>query len=369
MNQDDINLSMFFLVSQGRMSPETIDAQMLPSWLQTALKVMRYQLDRGAATPLNLKDTWTIAKTQYDAGEEVKIFLQTLDKHECSDEVQQVIAESSVLRRLITKASEQLQQGSYNLEYLRRLLEIKGNSEKYCYTLKEIAEAEKKQPDRMIPTRIPQLDRVIGGLKPELVLLCARPKQGKSTFFFNLIVRNPDRRIVYVSITDYDRFDVLNEISAIDNKAVSRENLWIYDYTGYAAAMNDIETAFRERQPEILIVDRSEEMAKKDAKEEERAKLKGIAISLRRLAKKYQCPVLTDGQLAESAEKAMAGGRMLTFSHMAEDKTGRAAMLDLFAGLHRHREGVDLCVNGRRKGLPQRITIPTDPVGRYLNYE
>lgn len=367
MNPNEINTTLFHLIKEGRLSPDVVDPVLLPTWLVSALEAMKLQIQRGASFPLKLRDTWTIASTQFDGKEECELFLKSLVKHEVSPEVSQTVAEGLVLRRLQTKVSEQLTSGKYDTEYLRKLLDIKGDKQKYSFKVQDITATEHDNDKRIIPTNIGPLDACIGGMKAELLYLCARPKQGKSNFFFNLINRQVEhRKVVYVTIADYDRFDVWELLKNVNPDIVKSSNLTIVDFTSFGATIADVNDVFETEKPELMIIDRSEELQPPRKADTKRFELKETALALRRMAKRYHCPVWTDGQLSESGEVAIHRGRRLNYSHLAEDKTGRAAVLDLFMGLQRDRDSVKLSIVGRRPGLPARVEIATDPAGRFL---
>lgn len=227
-----------------------------------------------------------------------------------------------------------------------------------------------------VHTGIEAIDRLITGLGSELVIVSARPKSGKSTFLINLVCRQAiDTKVLYMTVADYGYDEICSIIQQINPATLGHNNLFIVDFTRFAATVSDVEAAIKEVQPDLCIVDRAEKLSpiggKKGARREERSEVGEIFDVLRTFAKKYDCPVVVDAQYSGTGEEfARKYGRM-TSEFMSEDRTKRQAVMDLWIGLRRQPEGdgwkVQLFLEGRRQGsrLPASVEIHTNSVGRY----
>lgn len=352
------------LLLAGKLPMEAVEPNLFPSHLGAVLKAVSFAIQRGDSFPLKPGQVWKIAQVRFNAGTEVHEFLKDVDSLETTPAVLESVCHNLLLRKLSALTTEQLATGEVDFDRLRKLLNVTDSKTEYIFN---VHKPKQEVRDFILKTGIPALDRVIGGLNNELAIVAARPKHGKSNFFFNVIANNPNSRIVYITIADYGYDEVCANLEDIDPAICERDNLKIVDYTPFAATVNDVESAVADVRPAMVIVDRSEKLTPLRRRKEQRLEFADITDALRRIAKKYLCPILTDAQLSDGGNEALRQGRPATgYNRMAEDRTQRAAILDLFFGLYRGKTSVWITVQGRRKGLPQEVEIPTDTEGRYL---
>lgn len=289
-------------------------------------------------------------------------FLKGIDGLQTTTGVLESVCHNLVLRKAASLITDQLATGQVDLESIKKLLNVTVDRTEHTFKVCDIIEVKEAY---LCQTGILPIDVAIGGLNAEFCVVAARPKSGKSNFFFNLIHRNPECRITYITVADYGKSDVVKNLKDIDPAIIRRTNLTIVDFNGFSATVSDVEAAIADTKPEMVVVDRSEKLMPLRRRKDQRMEFADIGDALRRMAKKYGCPVWTDAQLSATLEKG--GGRPdVSYGRMAEDKTQRAAVLDLYFGLHRGRSCTWMTIQGRRKGLPQEIEIQTDPDGRYL---
>ena len=325
-------------------------------------------LSRGEEPPIGTKAIKDLAKVKYKINKDVQEFLDQLSGYKPSAAILETVHNSLVVRRLSQLCMEQLSTGEFNLDALSAPLNL-GGTVVDRYIQKPTAPKEGIDSTYKLGTNIPQVDKIIKGLNDELVVVSARFKHGKSNFFINLVHRTPKVRTLYVTVMDYGYDDLCNAFCRLDPGIVKRANLFIADFNSISARVSDIEGAIRTIKPQLVIVDRAEEMSVPGKFQEVRHSIKAIFKQLRGLAKKYKCTVFTDRQLSETGEaNAKKGGSFFVSpSDMAEDRTGTGAVLDLFFGLYRKERISYLSIFGRRPRLPAQCTIKTDQDGRYLD--
>lgn len=366
---------MFVLLARGQIPPEACAAEYKPPPVESAFRAAYHVMRKGAEFPLDLTVVGKIAIAQYQGTDDTLQFLEEAGTAQ-SGVVLESVQQSMVLRHLQDLVTEQLGTGQFDFDRLRQLLDVPVDKSDHVALVSSPSEDEFVTDFLVIPQWPRKILRYFGGFKDELVYVAARPKHGKSTFFANLIWATPQYRTVYVTVADYGRKDFEKILYRTDPAIVNRDNLWIVDYTAAAVGVRDVEGVVQELKPELVIVDRSEKMYPLGKVQRGTGGydpgLVDIADGLRRLAKRYTVPVLTDSQLADrelrqdGVYETMDDHR-ITFSRMAADRTGRAAILDLFLGLHRVDHGVYISVEGRRQGypLPGIVHVVTDDFGRY----
>jgi len=351
-----------YLLLQGRLPMRAVDTVLLPPHLKPLLQAIEFAMQQGDPFPLKPVHVWKIAQAQFHAQPPARDFLKALDNLQTTTGVLESVCHNLVLRKASSLITDQLSTGQVDLESIKKLLNVVADRTEHTFKICDIVEA---QEEYLSKTNIFAIDEVIGGLNAEFCVVAARPKAGKSNFFFNLIHRNAEKRITYVTVADYGKSDVVKNLKDIDRAIVQRTNLTIVDFNGFSATVNDVESAIADTKPDIAIVDRSEKLTPLRRRKDQRMEFADIGDALRRIAKKYICPVWTDAQLSATHEKE-AGRPDVSYGRMAEDKTQRAAILDLYFGLHRGKTCTWMTIQGRRKGLPQEIEIQTDTDGRYL---
>ncbi len=363
-----MDLPIFYLLMQGQLAPSSLDEVAISPQLLPVYNTIKYMLARGEPTPLALQTLRDIAKTKYKINKTVKDFLDQLGAYVPSASLLEATHNGLVVKRVSQLAMEQLSSGEFNLDALAAPLAT-GGTVVDKYIQKPSAPVEGVDSTYKYKTNIPQLDKIIRGLNDELVVVSARFKHGKSNFFLNLVHRNPDMRILYITVMDYSHDDLCNALCRLDPHIVTRSNLFIADFNSISARVSDIDAAIRTTKPQMVIVDRAEEMVVSGKFTEVRHSIKAIFKQLRGLAKRHNCVLFTDRQLSESGEaNAQKGGQFLVSpSDMAEDRTGTGAVLDLFFGLYRKDRVSYVSVFGRRPRLPAQCIIKTDPEGRYLD--
>lgn len=355
---------IFYLVLNGKLPVAAVDQTLLPPWSAAIFRAVEYLGSRGHLPPYPLKDVQKLAIHRFRASKEAVEFLKEFKSYTPIQATLESIQQQLLLQRVVQRATEQLATGGYDLLEISRLLDASSPVEECIKPVKPVRVEEKTY---LLKTGISTLDDVIGGVNAELVIVSARPKAGKSNFFWNVIQRNPDVKTVYITVADYDYTDLCELLTILDPAITERKNLWIADLTMFSATVLDVENVIQSLRPECVIVDRAEKLTPLRKRKEARQELGEIFDTLRRFAKKYSVPVFVDSQLSASGTEYEQKKEITSPDYMAEDRTNRYAILDLFIGLRRKSHGVVLTLYGRRKGLPRTVEIPTDLVGRYLD--
>lgn len=187
-----------------------------------------------------------------------------------------------------------------------------------------------------------------------------------SNFMVNLVCLSPAKTFLYVTVADYGYDDLCQVMADCVPSVVKRTNVHIADFTSFGATVVDVETVIREVKPDIVIVDRAEKLVPLVKAREPRWELAKIFETLRQYAKRYHVPVFVDAQQSDAGSEWTRKTDQVSPDSMAEDKTGRFAMLDLFIGLQRKAHVVKLHIVGRRKSLPADVEVQTNAMGRYL---
>lgn len=187
-----------------------------------------------------------------------------------------------------------------------------------------------------------------------------------SNFFINLVDKSPNKAFLYVVICDYGYASLCQAMYDCNPAILKRKNVWIADFNSFAATAIDVESVIREYKPDVVIVDRAEEMPSLAKNKDERQDLKIIFKAMRQLAKKYKVPLFVDAQQSDTGEQFMKQNNFVSPDYMAGDRTGRLATLDLFFGLQRRGSTTKIHLFGRRKSLPSNVEVRTNNMGRYL---
>ena len=342
---------------------------MLPNSLTPVYRAFEFTLSKPHIFPLEVSEVAAIASSRFHAKDVAKDLLKDLAKYKPSDAKIESVQQSILLRRIADRVSDQLASGKYNLTEI-------GNYANHVSSfgasalVRNVAPVEqvKKEVSKInYITGIDAIDTVLGGIQDELIVVSARPKNGKSNFFINLIQRAPKKKFLYVVICDYGFASLCQAMYDCDPHILDRgEMVKIADFNSFTATAVDVDSAVTEYKPDVVIVDRAEEMPSLVKNKDERQDLKIIFKAMRQLAKKHHIPVFVDAQQSEAGEQFMKQYGWVSPDHMAGDRTGRLATLDLFLGLQRKQGHTKIHMFGRRKTLPANIEVKTNPMGRYL---
>lgn len=360
------HLDMFYLLTQGRLPLAAVDPTVLPNSLTPVYRAFEYIMSKPHAFPLSVDDVAAIAKSRFHIKDSAAELLKALSVYTPSAAKVESVQQSILLRRIADRVSEQLASGKYNLSELGALSSHVTSLGASALVRQVGSPDEIEQSSVSYLTGIPQIDELVGPVHDELVVVSARPKNGKSNFFVNLVCLSPKRSFLYITVLDYGYNDLCQVLADCEPSAVKRKNVYIADFTSFAATVVDVEAVVREVQPDVVIVDRAEELAPLAKARERRWEVKSIFDSLRRMAKKYKVPVFVDAQQSKEGGVSARSDGVVSPDNMAEDTTGRLAVLDLFFGLRRANNTVKLHIFGRRKSLPGNVELRTNNMGRYL---
>lgn len=360
-------LDLFYLLSIGRLPLSAVDPAQLPNMLTPVYRAFEYVLSKPHVLPLNVREVEKVARTRFHAkADAVELFGQLHHYRPAASTIESV-QQSLLLRKIQETVSAQLATGKYNLteisQYTSAVVSFGAAS-----LVRPVAAPTSLSEVGQVKylTGIGPLDAVLHGVHDELVIVCARPKNGKSNFLVNLVCLSPKKSFLYVTVADYGYAELCQVMYECDPAVTKRKNVHIADFTMFGATVVDVESVIREVVPDVVIVDRAEELAPITKAREQRWEVKAIFKTLRQLAKKYKVPLFVDAQQSEAGAQHMKQTGEVSPDFMAEDKTGRLATLDLFIGLQRRAGKVKLSVHGRRKSLPAQVEVRTSPVGRFL---
>lgn len=359
-------LDMFYLLAQGRLPLSAIDPTLLSNSLQSVYRAFEYMLSKPHTLPLSIDDVIGVAESRFHAKDMAKELLKLLSKYVPSAARVESVQQSMLLRKIADSVSVQLASGKYNLQEIGTLTSHVTSFGASTLVKPVTSPSEVHKSEVNYITGISAFDEVVGPVHDELVVVSARPKNGKSNFFVNLVCLSPKRSFLYITVADYGYNDLCQVLYDCDPSVVKRKNVHIADFTAFGATVVDVETVIRETKPEIVIVDRAEELAPLTKAREKRWEVKAIFNTLRQIAKRYKVPVFTDSQQSKQGGAGAKEDGEVSPDNMAEDTTGRLAVLDLFIGLRRAGSSVRLNLYGRRKSLPATITLRTDTMGRYV---
>lgn len=354
------HLDLFYLLAQGKLPLTVIDPTVLPNSLTPVLRAFEYAMSKPHFYPMDVAEVEAISCTRFHAKEEAKEFFTQLIKYKPGDAKVESVQQSILLRKIARDVSDQLVTGKYNLSqigtYTNHVTSVGVES-----LVRTVSKPGKENALSVnYTTGIDKLDRLLGSIHDELIVVSARPKNGKSNFFANLICLSPKKSFLYVTVADYGYDEFCDVLYDCDPSSVNRKNIWIADFTSFGATVLDVEAVVRKYTPDVVIVDRAEELAPLTRRKETRWEMKEIFKTLRQYAKRYKVPVFVDAQQSEQGDSHASP------NSMAEDRTGRFATLDLFVGLQRGQGAVTMAVYGRRKSLPSTISVSTNAMGVYL---
>jgi hypothetical protein len=368
-------VELFALLAAGKLPPQAAAEEYKPPPIEAAFRAAYALLERKAELPLHLDDVLKIAQVQYTGNEDTAEFIDEVRRCTPSDAVLQSVQQAAVIRAVQRISSEQLGTGDFDVSRFTRLLDVRSASDVHAELVADPGEDDGSESFNVIPTWPSKIMRYFGGFNAELVYVAGRAKQGKTGMMANLIVACPHVRALYIPVADYSKREFERILRVIDPSSVTRDNLWIADFTDRAATIADVQQVVADCNPQLILVDRSEMLARPPGIPHAGggfdAGLSYIAGELRRLAKRANAPVLTDSQVSWQNEQADFDNKrkyVVMPDSMAGDHTQRYAQLDLFFGLARGDGGVYITIAGRRqgRGLPETVHVPTDRNGRYV---
>lgn len=358
-------LDLFYLLKEGKLPFATVDPSILPNIYTPVYRAFEYALSKPHHFPLVIADVESVALSRFHAKAEAKSFFTQLSIYTPNASTIESVQQSILLRKIVTAASQQLESGKYDLTQLGTYTaQVTSMGAASLVRVVSSPTAEDVHSVNYI-TGIDELDALLGGIHDELVVVSARPKNGKSNFFTNLICLSPRKTFLYVTVADYGYADFCQVLYDCEPGSIKRKNIYIADFTSFSATVLDVEAVIRSTSPHVVIVDRAEELAPLIKGKEQRWELKAIFKTLRQFAKKYMVPVFVDAQQSERGGEYTRKSGEVSPDNMAEDTTGRLATLDLFIGLQRQGRSVRLSCYGRRKTLPGTVNVRTNEMGVY----
>lgn len=153
-------------------------------------------------------------------------------------------------------------------------------------------------------------------------------------------------KVLYVTVQDIAGPGIARWVRQIGGPEIFAGKLYVADLTDKVASLMDIEASVSEIPggPDVLIVDRAEELSSYRDSDHVRFEYRRIYTALRGLARRKKLACWTDAQVGVVYDETNIG-----FAALAEEKTGRAAILDLFFGMHRDGNHLTISLRGRRQ--------------------
>lgn len=367
--QSDIPL--LWLLLHGKL-PISVFTEQRFIYLLPLVETVIYLQEKGESPPYLASKVWQIASQRFNASDALKDKLKETHNYEADSSIVEAIRQRLLFEKVLDLVSTQLETGKYNTTQIVKLLEE--NKEINTKPVSRLQRPQREKEKYFIQTCIGPIDKVLGGIKDELVIVSAPPKQGKTNLFINMTARQPLNTIVlYITVADYG-FDEINQLVDVVNPGLfdEKENFYIADYTGTYTTLNEIDEAIKEvwvpDTPMVMVVDRAEKMKTlggKNASDFE--KFDEIFSGLRRLAKKYTVAVFTDSQYgAGGSERARETGEVSSM-YMYGDHTIRQSIMDLYMGILRGDGETFITLEGRRQGrTPAQVRVRTNQLGVYL---
>lgn len=364
-----------------------VQSRLLSAEGQAILKSLVYAVGKGATTRITIQDLWLCVKSQY-RGQQLEPVKKVLDamKSYDGDERQpglvKALFDEHSTRLLVREVSSllaaQLESGKYDLDAARKLLIADAVSDALGPEPINFVEAGKEGlvPER-IPTGLSSVDTEFqGGIsRCELGIIAGPPKRGKSATLVNIGGHElaACRSVLYISLADLSKRDAVCRFASwLTDKPIEQlveqpkhmralqawfekkgHKLYVTDWNARHTTLGELDRHIaeaKEREPKLrlILVDRAETVAVPNKYGVLRHELKEIYTELRRIANRHDVAMWADSQ----ADSRAYTSKKVGMDKGSEDKIGKAGVTDLWIGVTRDQEEMDVIwatLDGRRR--------------------
>lgn len=325
--------------------------------LRPVVQAVAELLSRGESPPHNPKRVWDIASVQFNAPTSLEEKLKEARYVQPDPIIAQVLQKRLLWEKAGDIIAQQIGTGKYDQYAITQMFERTQTVN--ILPVRKLTRPAVEVETYRVSSHIRPLDRIIGGFNNELVIVAAPPKQGKSTFFFNLTSRQPlSVTVLYITIADYGYDDINKLMNSIHPGMFLQDPLFfIADLTAYDATLYDVEQKIKECKPQkddapyIVVVDRAEKLKPMGRGIEGPALSEEIFSGLRRFAKRYNATIFTDSQIGMDGIEQIQDTQQVSSYYMYGDRTIRQSYMDIFIGVLRDENEVTLFLEGRRQEI------------------
>lgn len=340
------------------------------------------ELMNSIATTANL-ETWCIMVRDNAILRNLIVTCESI-KDQCYD------AETSVSSILDDVEKRVMDVGSLedraDMYELKDLIDHKNENSAFHYLL---SLAKKDESTAGIPTQLPELDKLITGLKPgEMFVLAARPSIGKTSLALNLIsniaVDKPERSVGFFSLEmtaeqlsrrllctesgfseqDFYEGNVtnINKVTAAASR-LCRSNIFI-DPTP-ALRIRELRSKARKMKSlhniEAIFIDYLQLMKAEVRSDNRQEEVSAISSGIKALAKELNLPIVVLAQLNREVEKTQGRPKL---SHLRESGAIEQDA-DIVAFLHRERDTQkDNSLEAQSRGIEADLIVEKNRNGR-----
>ncbi len=326
---------------------------------------------KGEEPPYQIDRVASIAEKKFNLTSQQQKLLDGFKQSKADKVVLEVVQQRLSMERLAEEATTQLASGTYNPLVIEQILDS-SKSTNVPYIQPVYKPTNHTLVEIITRSGIRPIDKLIGGFGAELIIVSARVKTGKTRFLLNVAARQPPTvKMLYITVADYGARELNHILHVIDPKThvVKAKSLFIADMTSFTATLVDVESAIKKYEPTLCIIDRAEKLAPIRMLDKKRQEVGEIFEVLRQFAKRYECTVITDAQYSSEGAERQRQKQGMTSEFMAEDRTNRQAVMDLWFGLERlpfesGKYGWKVYIEGRRdEVLPACVEVVTDHRG------
>lgn len=269
---------------------------------------------------------------------------------------------------------------------LKNLIDHKNDKSAFHYLL---SLAKKDEHTAGIPTQLPELDKIITGLKPgEMFVLAARPSIGKTSLALNMVsniaVDKPERAVGFFSLemtaeqlsrrllcteSGYSEQDFyegnvtnINKVTAAASR-LCRSNIFI-DPTP-ALRIRELRSKARKMMSlhkiQAIFIDYLQLMKAEVRSDNRQEEVSAISSGIKALAKELNIPIVVLAQLNREVEKTQGKPKL---SHLRESGAIEQDA-DIVAFLHRERDAQkDTSLEAQSRGIEAELIIEKNRNGR-----
>ena len=341
----------------GEIGIEQVDDEDFSRIGQQVHRIIQFLRAKGSSPPYD--DDAIVLAAQHLDGRlhtgEIAEYLASLPA-DVPKEVYLILEQAKIrkgLTRVINVAGEQLATGNYDRSVLENVLDRISFVSKRSVSIADVGAlktyVETHSVPTMWPTGIAVIDAQIGGIRPgELAVIAAPPKTGKTTFLCGQasVALRRSGTVLYITVQDLSGPEIAALIYQIGGDDIFKGQLYVSDLSDRVATLTDVDAAVGEISGglDVLIVDRAEELSSYRDSDHVRFEYRRIYTALRSLARRKKLVCWVDAQAG-----VLYDNPTIDFAALAEEKTGRAAILDLFFGMHRDGDHLTLTIRGRRR--------------------
>lgn len=145
--------------------------------IRPLVQAVHYLQSKGEEAPFDPHRVLKLAQTKFSATDAHAGYITKMLSTKVDNKLLQAVHESLLLDSMLAEVTKQIESGSYEPKAFERLVGLRTGATALTQTL---GDTKQSMLEFVCKTGMPAIDRILGGLGAELVIVSARPKVGKA---------------------------------------------------------------------------------------------------------------------------------------------------------------------------------------------